>query len=171
MISRMAFFEALIHNQSMGRSGRSFTCHMPRSAMAALLRYVYGGAAVFTASDALYLMSPEHGVSFYFASNSESSSDVQCIMEAAQLALSQMDIREAVGALLKAQELGNVQAEAVLVDVIADHYVQVEDLLDVVAHEHGDRVLLGIQRQIIRSLLLRGPSNAEDTNKTQTFDV
>jgi hypothetical protein len=35
---------------------------LPRHAMHALLRYVYGGDADFTASDALYLMSPENGI-------------------------------------------------------------------------------------------------------------
>ncbi len=38
MVARMEFFSALIRNVSMGKSGRNFVSHTPRTAMLALLR-------------------------------------------------------------------------------------------------------------------------------------
>jgi hypothetical protein len=102
------------------------------------------------------------GVTFYFAGTSSSSEEVETILEAAQLALSEMNVRDALSALLTAQELNIGQAEAVLTDLIADNYLECEDLLDKLPPSK----LLGIHKQIIRSLLMRTASDKGDPNKT-----
>lgn len=137
----------------MGAQGRVFTSQTPRSAMIALLRYIYGGVLNFTPWDALYLMSPEHGVMFYFAATAAANEEVEHICIAMQHALAQMPIRDAVGALVKAQDLGIHQAEDVLVDLIADHFTSVEDLLEGLCQSRGTEVALLVHKRIIYSLL------------------
>jgi hypothetical protein len=164
-ISRCAFFEALLRNLNPAQ-GRVFMSKTPRSAMLALLRYLYGGELFFSPWDALFLMSPENGVSFYFAADKEHNSEVELIDSAMHLALAQIPIRESVDALLQARGLGIGTAEAALVDLMADNFDRVEDLLDKLRSSFGDGLVLEIQRSIIHSLLSKGATVATGADTT-----
>jgi alpha-tubulin suppressor-like RCC1 family protein len=161
-VSRMAFFEAFLRNLNPAQ-GRVFSSKTPRSAMLALLRHLYGGDLVFSPWEALFLMSSENGISFYFASDTDNSKEVDLIFNAMHLALAQMPIRDVVGALLQARALGIPQAESVLIDLMADNFSDVVDLLDSLRETYGDGLVLEIQRQIIFSLLARNAVTSADT--------
>lgn len=164
-ISRCAFFEAFLRNLNSAQ-GRVFVSKTPRSAMLALLRYLYGGELSFSPWDALFLMSPENGVGFYFAANMEHSQEVDLIFNAMHLAISQMPISDSVNALLKARSLGIVTAEAALVDLMADNYESVEHLLESLRSMFGDALVLEIQRSIIYSLLAKNQMSAGAADTT-----
>ena len=145
LISRMAFFEALLRRSQT----RTFVSQTPRSSMMALLKYIYGGSMSFTPWEALYLMSPENGVSFYFAGVAESNAEVDMLNARLQASLAEMPIEDSVTALLQARSLGISEAETVLVDLLADNFHDIENLLD----QLKEQDLLIIQKQVIYSLL------------------
>jgi hypothetical protein len=154
-ISRCAFFEAFLRNLNAAQ-GRVFLSKTPRSAMFALLRYLYGGGIdVFLLGTLCSSCRPENGIGFYFAADTEHSQEVDLMFNAMNLALSQMPILETVDALLQARSLGIPAAEAVLVDLMADNFDLVEHLLDKLRARFGDGLVLEIQRSIIYSLVAK----------------
>ena len=165
-VSRMAFFEAFLRNLNP-LQGRVFVSKTPRSAMLALLRYLYGGDLSFTPWEALFLMSSENGISFYFAADMDNNREVDLIFNSMHLALAQMPIRDVVGALLQARTLGIPQAESVLIDLMADHFTEVVDLLDSLRETYGDGLVLDVQRQIIFSLLARNVQASADVTMNE----
>lgn len=152
MISRCAFFEAFLRNLNPAQ-GRVFVSKTPRSAMLALLTYLYGGDLSFSPWDAIFLMSPENGVAFYFAASSEHSQEMDTIFSAMHLALTSMPVEQSVEALLQARALGIPTAEAALVDLMADRFGEVEGLLD--SEKLGKDFVIEVQRAIIYSLLTK----------------